>query len=108
MSEGQPPRRDIRARPDRTCHAAFLAGVPLDQRGGIDDGELVAVLQHLDAFCRRDRHDRNSGAFWLPALGATAGLVVGDVALGPDLHRIAVHWQTSVPPAKAASVAPKA
>lgn len=89
MNEGQPPEGMFAL--DRTVHvhAAFLAGVPLDQGGGIDDGELVAVLQHLDAFCRRDRHDRNGGAFWLPALGATAGVVVGDVALDPDLHRIA-------------------
>ncbi|MBB4188802.1 hypothetical protein GGE07_005481 [Sinorhizobium terangae] len=35
---------------DRPVHvdAAFLAGVTLDQSGRIDDGELVAVLKHLD------------------------------------------------------------
>src|SRR5690348_8594472 len=75
---------------DATVHvrAASLAGVTLDHRGGIDDLELVAVLEHGDVLTRHHRDDREGRALRLPALGAAAGVVVRDVALDADLDRV--------------------
>lgn len=70
--------------------AAFLAGMPLDKCGRIDNGEFVGVFQHLDAVCRCDRNDGEGRAFRLPALGAAAGVIVRDVALDAHLHGIAL------------------
>ena len=60
--------------------AAALAGVALDGGRGVDDLQLVAVLGHRDVVARHNGDDREHRAFRLPALGAAAGMVVGDVA----------------------------
>ena len=68
--------------------AAGLAGVPLDRRRRIDDLQLVAVLEHLDVVARHHGDHREGRAFGLPAFGAAAGVVVGDIALDADLDRL--------------------
>jgi hypothetical protein len=65
--------------------AANLAGVPLDGLRGIDDVKLVAVLQNGDVISRNYRNHREGRAVRFPALGAATGMVVGNVALDPDL-----------------------
>ncbi len=49
--------------------------------------QLVAVLENGDVFARYDRDHRKGGSLRLPAFGAAAGVVVGDVALDTDLDR---------------------
>ena len=67
--------------------AASLAGVTLDRRRGVDDLELVAVFEHGDVVAGDHGDDRKGGALGLPAFGAAAGVVVGDIALDADLDR---------------------
>ena len=66
--------------------AAGLARVPLDRRIGIHHGELVGVLGDRELVAGNDRHDREQGTFGLPALGATAGVVMRGLRLDLDLH----------------------
>src|SRR5579871_531100 len=75
---------------DATVHVgpAGLAGMALDDRGGIDDLQLVAILQHGHVLPRHDGDDGEGRALRLPALGAAAGMVMGDVALDADLDRM--------------------
>src|SRR5262249_55931724 len=68
--------------------AAGLAGVPLDHRRRIDDMQLVAVLEYGDVLPWHDGDDRERRTRRLPALGAAAGMIVGDVALDADLDRV--------------------
>src|SRR5262245_25121614 len=68
--------------------AAALAGVALDHCRGIDDLQLVAVLEHRHVLTGHNRDDRERRAGRLPALGAAAGVVVGDVAVDADLDRL--------------------
>src|SRR5262245_22286491 len=68
--------------------AAGLAGVALDHRRGIDDLELVAVLEHGDVLARHHGHDREHRALRFPALGAAAGVVVRHVALDADFDLV--------------------
>ena len=49
--------------------------------------KLVAVFEHGHIVSRNHRHDRKGRALRLPALGATAGMIVRDVALDADLDR---------------------
>src|SRR6185436_6336294 len=65
-------------------HAAFLAGITLDRRLGIDNRELLAVRFHADLVARHDRDLREERALRLPALGAAADVVVR--GLRPDRH----------------------
>jgi hypothetical protein len=67
-------------------NAAFLAGVAQDERCRIDHGELVAILDDLDILCAGDGDDREDRTCRLPALGAAACMVVGDVALDLQFH----------------------
>src|SRR5665213_191603 len=68
--------------------AADLAGVPLDGLRGIDDVKLVAVFKNGHAIARDHGHHRESGSVGLPALGAAAGVIVGDIPLDADLDRL--------------------
>src|SRR5258707_13207307 len=68
--------------------AADCAGVALDSRRTVDDLELVAVLEHFHFVARYNRDHRKGCALRLPAFGATAGVVVGDVAGDGDLDRL--------------------
>src|SRR5580698_9171438 len=72
---------------DATVHmrAANLAGVPLDGLRSIDDVKLVAVFQHGHVVAWNHGDHREGRAIRFPALGAAAGVVVGDVALDADL-----------------------
>src|SRR5262249_34258855 len=67
--------------------AAALAGIALDHRRGIDDRKLVAVFEHSDVLPRDNRDHGEDRPFGLPALGAAAGVIVGDIALDADLDR---------------------
>src|SRR5687767_8204600 len=67
---------------------AGLAGVALDRRRGIDNPKLVAVLEDAHIVARHRRHHREDGAAGLPAFGAAAGVVMGNVALDADLDRL--------------------
>src|ERR1700716_2991037 len=67
--------------------AAHLAGISLDRRRAIDDLQLVAVFEHRHIFARHNGDHREGRAVGLPAFGAAAGMVVGDVALDADLDR---------------------
>ena len=67
--------------------AASLAGVTLDRRRGVDDLELVAVFEHGDVVAGDHGDDRKGSALGLPAFGAAAGVVVGDISLDADLDR---------------------
>src|SRR5882724_327956 len=64
---------------------ASLAGMPLYRRRCIDYLKLVAVFKNGDVFARYDCDDGENGPFRLPAFGAAAGVVVGDVTLDADL-----------------------
>src|ERR1700686_1241174 len=66
---------------------ASLAGMPLYRRRCIDHLKLVAVFKNADVFARHDCDHGENGPFRLPAFGAAAGMVVGDVALDADLDR---------------------
>src|ERR1700690_3340392 len=67
--------------------AANLAGMPLDRRRCIDHVKFVSVFENRDVLARYDRDHRKDGPVRLPAFGAAAGVVVGDVTLDTDLHR---------------------
>src|SRR5690349_17159591 len=67
--------------------AANLAGVPLNDGGGIDDLELVAVFENGDVFARHDGNHREGGPLRLPAFGAAASMIVSDVTFDADLYR---------------------
>src|SRR5260370_20359561 len=91
MDEGEPIER-VRLVLDAAVHvrAADLAGMPLDCRRGVDDVQLVAVLEHGQAVAWHDGDHREGRPCRLPAFGAAAGMVVGDIALDADLDRLAV------------------
>src|SRR5687768_17984400 len=65
-------------------HAAAGAGVALDRRLLVDDLQLVGVRGHAQVVPADDTDQREGRALRLPALGAAADVVEGDVAL--DLH----------------------
>jgi len=50
--------------------------------------QLVAVLEHRDIVPRHYRDHRENRAVGLPALGAAAGMIVGDISLDADLDRL--------------------
>ena len=83
-------------------HAAAVAGMALDRRAWRRRPSACAPLAvTLELVARHDRDHREQRAGRLPALGAAAGVVEGDVALdaSPSPGRCA-HLQVSVPPAK--------
>src|SRR5882672_2271092 len=65
--------------------ATRLAGVSLDSRGRVDNLQLVAVFEHRDIFAWHNGDHREGRTGRLPAFGAAAGVVVGDIALDADL-----------------------
>jgi hypothetical protein len=69
-------------------HAAFDASVALDEGGAVDNLEFVAIFDDLDMVVRRHGDNRKYGARRLPALGAAASVVMGDIALDGDLDGI--------------------
>src|SRR5215475_15450417 len=82
--------------------AAGLAGVALDHGRRIDDLQLIAIFEHGQVLTWHDRDHRENGARRLPAFGATAGMVVGDVALDADLDRLVLAFADQRPAGKAA------
>src|SRR6202048_2250637 len=66
---------------------AILAGVALDRRRRVDNLQLVAVFENRHAVARDNSDDRKGGALRLPAFGAAAGMIVGDIALDANLYR---------------------
>src|SRR5271169_6753055 len=67
--------------------AANLAGMPLNRRRRIDHVKLVAVFENADVVARYHGDHRKDGPIRLPAFGAPASVVVGDVALDAYLDR---------------------
>jgi hypothetical protein len=86
MDEIQPLERMLAF--DRAVHmnAAFDTSVSLNQRARVDDFELVAVFKNFDVFVRSDGDDRQDSAIRLPAFGATASMIVGDLSFDAHLH----------------------
>src|SRR5688500_10709295 len=69
-------------------YAAAFAGVALNRRFRVDDGQLVRVRGDADFVARYYRHDREQRAFGLPAFGATASMVVRRLGLDGDFDRV--------------------
>src|SRR5579859_751977 len=82
--------------------AADLAGIALDHRGRIDDLQLVAVLEHRHVLTGYHGDDREHRALWLPAFGATAGVIMRHVALDADLDRLVLAFADQGAAAEAA------
>src|SRR5215217_8116823 len=64
--------------------AASRARVPVDGLSGVDDLQLLAVLDDADARARHDRHHGEGGPLGLPAARAAADVIMG--ALARDFH----------------------
>src|SRR5262249_42895690 len=62
------------------------------------DLELVSIFEHRQILPRDDGDDGEDRAFRLPAFGATAGVIVGDVALDADLDRLVLAFADQGPP----------
>src|SRR5437016_3974629 len=88
--------------------AASLAGVTLDRRRRVNDLELVAVFENGHVVARDDSDDRKGGALGLPAFGAAAGVVVGDVPLDADLDGPVLAFADERAAGKAARALPDA
>src|SRR5688500_4040146 len=67
---------------------AGLAGMTLNRCGLVDDYDLLAILADFQIVARHHRDDREGGTFGFPTFGATAGMVVRNVAFDRDLHRL--------------------
>lgn len=61
-------------------HAAVLAGVALDHGGLIDDFEFVFARRDFKLLDGYNADDGEEGVFRLPAFGAAARVVVGNIA----------------------------
>ena len=70
--------------PAEHVHTATGAGMALDRRIGIDDLQLLLVRGDLELVAGNHGNLGEQGAFRLPALAATAGVVVR--GLGADRH----------------------
>src|SRR6218665_276028 len=66
--------------------AAACAGMALDRCGLIDDAQLVAILQNSDVLARYHGHDGEYRTVRLPAFGAAACMIMGDVTFDADFH----------------------
>lgn len=67
---------------------AVTAGVSLDSSALVDNSELVTVGSDLDLVTGNDSDDGEESTLGLPALGASAGVVVSDLAAKGDLDRV--------------------
>lgn len=67
---------------------AVTAGVSLNSSALVDDGELVTVGSDLELVAGDDSDDGEESTLGLPALGASAGVVVSDLAAEGDLDRV--------------------
>ena len=69
-------------------HPAFAASMALDQRGGVNDLQLVSVLGDAHLVGSDNRHLRKRSPGRLPALGTTADMVVQTITADLDHDRI--------------------
>src|ERR1700720_3142653 len=85
MDEVEPVKRMFRIL-DAAVHVntALTAGMALNGRVGIDDGELLRILAHAQLVARHYGDLREQRARGLPAFGASAHVVIG--ALTSDTH----------------------
>jgi hypothetical protein len=67
---------------------AVTAGVSLNSSALVNDGELVTVGSDLELVAGDDSDDGEESTLRLPALGASAGVVVSDLAAEGDLDRV--------------------
>ena len=66
------------------------AGMSLNSGALVNDVELVLVGSHLELVLGDNTNDGEEGALGLPALGAAAGVVVGNIARKDNLNRVAL------------------
>lgn len=69
-------------------NTAVTAGVSLNSSALVNDGELVTVGSDLELVAGDDSDDGEESTLGLPALGASAGVVVSDLAAEGDLDRV--------------------
>jgi len=88
MYEVEPIER-VRLVLDPSVHmrSADATSMPLDCRGWIDHLELIAIFENSDVVARHHRDYGKDRPVRLPAFGAAAGVIVGDIALDADLDR---------------------
>lgn len=67
---------------------AVTAGVSLNSSALVNNGELVTVGSDLDLVAGDDSDDGEESTLGLPTLGASAGVVVSDLAAEGDLDRV--------------------
>ena len=67
-------------------HATAGAGITLDRGIGVDDLELLGVGGDAELVASDDRHLGEHRALRLPALGAAAYVIVGNIALEAHGH----------------------
>ncbi len=60
--------------------ATLLAGVALDSRTLINDGQLVIVCCDFEILNRDDADDSEDSTCWLPTLGTSTGMVVENIS----------------------------
>ena len=84
MHEIQPLEGMVLLDAPEHMYPALLARVTLDGSAPIDDSELLCVGRDTQGVPRHDPDHGEQRASGLPALGATAGMVVRDVALDAD------------------------
>lgn len=70
--------------PAEHMNPAINTSMALDDCGGIDDGKLRLVCLDAQVVTRNDTDNGEERSGGLPAFGAAAGMVVGDVALETD------------------------
>jgi len=69
-------------------NAAVTAGVSLNSSALVNDSELVTVGSDLDLIAGNDSDDGEESTLGLPALGASASVVVSDLAAEGNLDRV--------------------
>lgn len=67
---------------------AVTAGVSLNSSALVNNSELVTVGSDLELVAGDDSDDGEESTLGLPALGASAGVVVSDLAAEGDLDRV--------------------
>jgi hypothetical protein len=77
---------------------AVPAGVTLDNGFRVHDLKLLFIICDLDFVDRNDTDDAEDRSFWLPALRATAGVIVKDVGAKRHFYRMAVAFAMELAP----------
>ena len=81
-------------------NAAVLAGMALDDGGGIHDLKLILVRRYAKVVARHDRDLRKQCTFRLPALRAAAHVVVCALPIDRHLDRVLIAMARKRPAGK--------